>query len=238
MVADLPARTGLGSSASFTVCLLHALHAFKGQYVTADQLGYQAVEIERDKLHDNVGYQDQFFAALGGFQHITFTSNKEVRHQPIIMSLDRQQAFNDNLMMFYTGLTRSASEVAKSQVERTTVNVPYLNQMKALVREGHTILQSGRPLSEFGSLLHEGWMLKRSLSEKISNNSIDELYATARKAGATGGKLLGAGGGGFLLFYVEPHNQEAVRAALPTLKQVPFKFERAGSQIIYHRIDS
>jgi D-glycero-alpha-D-manno-heptose-7-phosphate kinase len=234
-VSDLPARTGLGSSGSFIVALLNALHAMSGRYVSPETLGFQAIEIERDILKDNVGCQDQYAAAIGGFNMIRFHSRKDIRYEPIVMHQNRKEHLNDNLLIFYTGLQRSASEIAGEQIRKTAINVPYLKQMKDLVQEGRKVLESQAPLSDFGRLLDEGWKLKQSLSSKISNGLIDEMYTAGQKAGALGGKLLGAGGGGFLLLYVEQEHQAAVRESLKSFKEVPFRFEESGSQIIYHK---
>lgn len=234
-ISDLPARTGLGSSGAFIVSLLHALHAFKGQHVSPEQLASEAIEIERDILKDCVGCQDQYAAALGGFNVIRFYSRTDIRNEPIVMSSQRKETLNNNLMMFYTGIQRSASEIAKDQVENTKVNISYLNDLKGLVHEANKVLQSDKPLADFGRLLDEGWKLKQALSSKISNDTINEIYSAGKKHGALGGKLLGAGGGGFVLLYVEQEKQAAVREALKTFKIVPFKFEESGSQIIYHK---
>ena len=234
-ISDVPARTGLGSSGAFLVSLLHALHSFKGQYVSPETLASEAVEIEKDILKDCVGCQDQYAAAIGGFNVIRFYSRTDIRYEPIVMNSQRKEMLNNNLLMFYTGIQRSASEIAKEQVENTKMNVPYLKDLKSLVSESAKVLQSDKPLSEFGRLLDDGWKLKQALSQKISNNTVNEIYSVGKKHGALGGKLLGAGGGGFVLLYVEPENHRAVSEALKAFKVVPFKFEESGSQIIYHK---
>jgi D-glycero-alpha-D-manno-heptose-7-phosphate kinase len=234
-ISDLPARTGLGSSGAFVVSLLHALHAFKGNYVSPEKLAAEAIEIERDILKDCVGCQDQYAAAVGGFNVIRFNSRTDIRYEPIVMNSQRKETLNNNLMMFYTGIQRSASEIAKDQVDNTKVNIPYLKDLKSLVSEASQVLQSDKPLSNFGRILDEGWKLKQALSQKITNNTVNEIYTVGKKHGALGGKLLGAGGGGFVLLYVEPENHKAVREALKPFKIVPFKFEESGSQIIYHK---
>ena len=234
-ISDLPARTGLGSSSSFVVCLLHALWAYKGKMVSCDDLAYQAIEIERDILKENVGVQDQYMAAVGGFRHAEFVGMKNIRSKPVIISPERLQALKGRLALYYTGIQRSANEVAGEQIKRTEINVPYLGEMKALVREALQVLESDRDLSEFGKLLDATWKLKKSLSARISNSHVDEIYEAAIKAGATGGKLLGAGAGGFILLYIEPERRENVREALSALKEVDFNFEPAGSQIIYYQ---
>lgn len=232
-MADLPARTGLGSSGSFLVALLHALHVYKREPVNLSDLGHEAIQIEREILGDNVGCQDQYAAAVGGFNVITFKKHKQFEVKAIRISNDRRDQLDSNLLMFYTGQQRSATEIAEEQVKRTNINLHYLNQLKALVAEGRSILESKSPLIAFGELLDESWRLKQSLSTKISNGLIDEIYAVGKKAGAIGGKLLGAGGGGFLLFYVEQNAQADVRKALSTFKEVPFNFEPSGSRIVY-----
>ncbi len=234
-ISDLPARTGLGSSSSFVVCLLHALWAHKGQMVSCPELAYQAIEIEREILKENVGVQDQFMAAVGGFQHLEFVGMKNIRSKPVIISPTRLQALKGRLALYYTGIQRSANEVAGEQIKRTEINVPYLGEMKCLVREALQVLESNQDLAEFGRLLDATWQLKKSLSERISNSHVDDIYTAALNAGATGGKLLGAGAGGFILLYIEPERRESVKQALASLKEVDFNFEPAGSQIIYYQ---
>lgn len=234
-IADLPARTGLGSSSSFAVCLLHALYTFKGQVVSNETLAKEAISLEIDILKDNVGCQDQTMAAIGGFQYVEFLPGRSVRYTPIIINRERLKELNHNLLLFFTGIERFASEVASDQIKRTQINVPYLNDLKSLTLEGKKVIEGTESLKVFGKLLHHGWELKRSLSNKISNSIIDEIYEVGLKAGATGGKLLGAGNGGFMLFYVEPQFQESVREALKVLKEVKFDFEPFGSQIIYYK---
>ncbi len=234
-ISDLPARTGLGSSGSFVVALLQALHSFKSEYVSPEKLAYEAIHIERNQLKDNVGCQDQFAASVGGFNRIRFYSETDIRYEPIVMPRDRREQLSKNLLMFYTGIQRSASEVTAEQVGRTKVNIPYLNDLKSLVEETHKVLVSGQKLVEFGKLLETGWQLKQNLASSVSNSVIDDIYSLAKKNGAVGGKLLGAGGGGFLLFYVEPENHAPVRKALANFKEVTFQFEDSGSQIIYHK---
>lgn len=234
-IADLPARTGLGSSSAFVVCLLHALHAFQGKSVSNQELAYQAIEIEQDMLKENVGSQDQAMSAVGGFQHVRFVGQRDIRYSPVIMSQQRKDDLLSRLSIFYTGIQRAANEVAGEQIKRTQINVPYLNDMKALVGEARAVLEGSGGLTEFGKLLDTTWKLKRSLSSKISNPEIDEMYQAAMNAGAVGGKLLGAGAGGFLLIYREPDAAASVSQALSGLKEVDFKFEPDGSKIIYYQ---
>jgi len=236
-VSHLPARTGLGSSSSATVGLLHALHAFKGEMVSREQLAAEAIYVEQELIKERVGYQDQYACALGGIIHLDFTCDGEVRVNPLVVSRERLHALEQRLLLLYTGLQRHAHEVLDEQMQRTQLgqNDDLLKKMAGLVNEGIEVLTNSRDLSEFGELLHEGWLLKRRLSSKLSIPWIDELYERARKAGAVGGKLLGAGGGGFLLFYVEPYNREHVWESLPELHRADFSFENSGSQIIFYR---
>jgi D-glycero-alpha-D-manno-heptose-7-phosphate kinase len=237
-VSDLPARTGLGSSSSFVVCLLHALWAYQGKMVSGQELAYQAIEIEREILKENVGAQDQFMAAVGGFNHVQFKTIRDIRHRPVVISHSRRNALHERLALYYTGIQRSANEIAGEQIKRTGVNIPYLDEMKTLVRQALAVLESGADLCEFGRLLGEGWKLKKSLSDRISTSVVDDIYARAISAGAIGGKLLGAGAGGFLLLYIEPEMRKSVDEALYPLKQVAFNFEPSGSQIIYYHPSS
>lgn len=233
--ADLPARTGLGSSSAFTVGLLNALYALKGKMVTKRQLALEAIQIEQDIIKENVGSQDQTTAAFGGLNKIEFGGDQEIRVQPITLKSRKCQQLQDNLMLFFTGLSRTASEIAGEQIKKTPGKKNELTRMREMVEEAIDILNGGdSDITDFGKLLHESWMIKRSLSEKISNHQIDEIYDDAINAGALGGKLLGAGGGGFILFFVESEFQPKVKEALKNLLYVPFKFENLGSQIIYY----
>lgn len=236
-VGDLPARTGLGSSSSATVGLLHALHAFKGEMVSRKQLAEEAVYVEQELIKERVGCQDQYACAFGGLLHLKFERDRSVQVNPVVVSKERLQALEQRLMLLYTGLRRHAHEVLDEQIERTQSgeNDEYLQEMAGLVNRGIEALTGNNNLSEFGALLHEGWELKRRLSSKVTNPMIDEFYERALKAGAVGGKLLGAGGGGFLLLYVEPQNQDNVRRVLPELREVDFAFENSGSTIIFYR---
>ncbi len=237
VVSDLPARTGLGSSSSFTVGLLNALHAWRGQFVTRAQLAKEAVYVERERIKERVGFQDQYLAAQGGFLHLQFSGNDQVVSQPVPLSSARLEALQGRLLMFYTGLQRTAHEVLSEQLARTEQGklTSELQTLRALVDQGLQLLLSDRDLDQFGELLHQGWLLKRQFSASTSNQLVDESYAAARKAGAIGGKLLGAGAGGFLLLYVPTAAQHAVRTALASLREVPFQFENTGSQVIFYR---
>ena len=235
---DVPARTGLGSSSAFTVGLLHALYALKQQMPTQIQLAREAIKIEQEILKESVGCQDQVLAAYGGFCRVDFTPNHDIHVTPIILSQDRLENFQNHLLLYFTGFSRYASEIAKEQIQFTRQRKTELKAMYEMVKEGVSILTDGSDLTGFGELLHESWKLKRSLTAKISSPTIDEIYKTARRAGAIGGKLLGAGGGGFLLLFVKPDDQPLVREALRSLLRVPFSFETRGSQIIFYQPDT
>ncbi|MEI8181569.1 MAG: GHMP kinase [Desulfomonile sp.] len=232
-MADIPAGTGLGSSSTYSVGLLHALHAFKGEYVSAAQLAQEACRIEIEILGDPIGKQDQYIAAYGGICHIRFNPDESVFVDPVICSPATRKALQDNLLIFYTGLTRRAGEILKLQKAKTEQKMDVLNQMKELCGRILEVLRDGRSLHRFGEILHEGWLYKRTIVNEISNDFINNYYDSALRAGALGGKLLGAGGGGFLLFYVEPQNQDRVRHALQDLQELPFSFEPQGSKVIY-----
>lgn len=231
---DLPARSGMGSSSAFTVALLHALHALQGEMVTKGQLVRESLYLEQEVLKETVGSQDQVMAAYGGFRHVRFYPNGEIAADPVILPASRIQELQGHLMLFYSGIARTAADVAKSYVVDLESRKRQLRIMKELVDESMDILASGSDIRAFGDLLHEAWQAKRSLSPQVSNAEVDELYACAREAGALGGKLTGAGGGGFLLLFVEPERQAHVRQALCGRIEVPFRFESAGSQIIFY----
>lgn len=230
---DLPARSGMGSSSSFTVGLLHALHALKGEMVGKQQLAKESIFLEQDVLKENVGSQDQVLAAHGGFNHVVFSTNGEIIIRPVCVPAQRLGELNDHLMLFFTGIKRTASDVAKSYVNGFEDHRRQLRIMKDLVDESLSLLSGSGDIRAFGDLLHESWIAKRSLSPAVSNSTVDEVYEEARSAGALGGKLLGAGGGGFLLLFVPPDLQDEVRERLNRLICVPFRFEHTGSQIIF-----
>jgi D-glycero-alpha-D-manno-heptose-7-phosphate kinase len=232
---DLPARTGIGSSSSFTVGLLNVLYALKGKMVTKRGLALDAIHIEQDIIKENVGSQDQTIASYGGFNKIEFGGTQEIQIRPIVINPAKSQLLQNHLMLFFTGISRTASEIAKEQIGKTRDKEKELNRMLEMVEDAANIL-NGRDsdIVYFGKLLHESWMIKKSLTNRISTPQIDKIYDTALNAGAVGGKLLGAGGGGFILFFVEPKCQYAVKEKLRNLLYVPFKFENSGSQIIYY----
>jgi D-glycero-alpha-D-manno-heptose-7-phosphate kinase len=231
--ADIPARSGIGSSSAFTVGLLNCLYALKGQMVSKHRLAMDSVHLEQNILKETVGSQDQVLAAYGGLNHIQFHQNGEIIVTPITVGAERLAELGSHLMLFYTGIKRTASNIAQSFVSGIDDRRRQLRIMKDLVDESISIVAGDRDILEFGELLHEAWLAKRSLSASISNSAVDEVYEAARAAGATGGKLIGAGGGGFFLLFVPPSNQRAVREALNTLIHVPFKFDYSGSQIIF-----
>lgn len=231
---DLPARSGIGSSSSFTVGLLHALYALKGNMPTKRQLALDAIHLEQGLMKENVGSQDQVSAAFGGFNLIEFGGQDHIKVRPITMNQKRLELFQDHLMFFFTGFSRTASDIAGELIERTSGNKRELSQIHKMVNAALEILNSNCNISEFGKLLHEHWQIKRSLSDRISTSYIDEVYSTALKAGALGGKLVGAGGGGFMLIFAKPQIQPKIRERLKKLLYVPFRFENLGSQIIFY----
>lgn len=234
---DLPARTGLGSSSSFTVGLLHALHALKGVMPTKKRLASEAIHIERDVLKEHVGSQDQVLTAIGGFNKINFAGEDDFHITPITISRNRLQNLHEHLLLYFTGFSRFASEIAKKQIENTSKKKHELSTMQQMVDEAIAILNSNNSITKFGKILHESWKLKRSLTDKISTSQIDDIYKTARDAGAIGGKLLGAGGGGFMLLFARPEDHPGIERRLNNLLHVPFNFETQGTQIVVFQPD-
>lgn len=233
---DLPARSGLGSSSSFTVGLLHALSALKGSYVSKDQLARDALHIEQKVIGEAVGSQDQIAAAYGGLNRIEFLRSGNFTVSPVVLKKQRSRDFQRHLMLFFTGFSRIAAEVAKSKIANLNKRDTELRRMREMVEEATQILQSGnRPIEEFGDLLHEAWRHKRSLSDKVSTPEVDQIYEAGRNAGAIGGKLLGAGGGGFMVLFVRPEQQPKVKEALKHLVHVPFAFEESGSRVVLYQ---
>ncbi|MHB1423422.1 MAG: GHMP family kinase ATP-binding protein [Gemmataceae bacterium] len=231
---DLPARSGMGSSSAFTVGLLHALHALNGRMPTKKQLAAESIRLEQEVLGETVGSQDQVMAAYGGLRHVRFETNGEFVASPLVLPDERLAELQTHLMLFYTGIVRTAADIAKTYVEEIDSRRRQLRLLQKLVEESIDILTSGKDIRTFGELLHEAWEAKRSLSDKVSTSTVDALYERARAAGAIGGKLTGAGGGGFLLLFVPPEQQCDLFDALKHLIHVPFSFESAGSQIIFH----
>lgn len=231
---DLPARAGLGSSSAFTVGLLHALHALNNQYVTKHVLASEAIRVEQDFIGDMVGVQDQTAVAHGGLNHCVIDPSGKVSVRSIIAPPGRLRNLESHMILFFTGISRNAGAVAASKVKGFAERIKEMQRIRELVDEGVDILQGRGDLSEFGALLHESWQMKRSLSSMVSSDFIDNAYERARKAGAIGGKLLGAGGGGFLLLFAPPERQARIIDSLSDLLHVPFEFEREGSQIIFY----
>ena len=233
--ADLPARSGLGTSSSFAVGMLNAFYALKGKYADKKKLADEAIYLERVLCNEAGGWQDQIAASFGGFNRINFGADGyEVF--PIIISPNRKKQLNNNLMMFFTGFTRFSSDIQKvNNVNGTEEKRSKLKKMYNLVDEAEAVLTNNdRNIDEFGELLNETWKLKKGTGNSISTGSIDELYDKGIKAGALGGKLLGAGGGGFLVFYVQPEKQEHVKKAMRDLMYIPFKFEDGGTRVIHY----
>ncbi len=230
--ADLPARSGLGASSSFSVGLINSYYNSVGKRPDKLTLAKEAIYLEQILCREAGGVQDQLAAAFGGLNKMTF-EGESYKVERIAISPERKRALNKNLMLFFTGFTRLSDEIARDQKQNIPQRLRELDEMKALVDEAEAILIGEKNLAEFGLLLNKTWELKRTLSEKITTDYIDEAYKKALNAGAVGGKLLGAGGGGFLLFYVETDARDSVMAALPEFYHIPFKFEDEGSKIIY-----
>ena len=235
---DLPARSGLGTSSTFAVGMLNAFCALKGKMMSKHQLAQEAIHVERAILKEHGGWQDQVAAAYGGLNRINFKDGEFSVH-PIVISSERKKELDENLLLFYTGIQRFSSEIQADTFAKPVDKTQQLKDMLALVDEAEGILcDKNASLKEFGKLLDTTWKLKRGTGAKVSNGSIDELYAYAIKAGALGGKLLGAGGGGFLLFYCEKEKQNELKKAMERLMIVPFNFENEGSQILYYNPQS
>lgn len=237
-VADLPARTGLGTSSAFTVGLLLGLYALKDQMRDKHALATEAIHIEQELINEAVGSQDQVCAAYGGFNRISFHTDATIEVKQIFTSKERFTELERHLALFFTGFSRTASEVAHEQVKMTPHRTKELEMMLQLVNDAEAILTSpSRSLDDFGRLLHESWQIKKTLTQKITNASIDEIYEAGMSAGALGGKLLGAGGGGFMLFFVPPERRDALRIRLNKLLCVPFSFSRQGSHVVVYEPD-
>jgi D-glycero-alpha-D-manno-heptose-7-phosphate kinase len=234
-VADLPARTGLGTSSAFTVGLLLGLYALREQTRDKQTLAAEAIHIEQQLLQEAVGAQDQVCAAYGGLNRINFQTDGSIDVKRILTSKDRVAELEQHLALYFTGFSRIASEIAQEQLKMTPHKERELNSMLQMVGEAENIVtNTSRSLDEFGRLLHESWQVKRSLTQKISNPNIDEIYQAGVAAGALGGKLLGAGGGGFMLFFVHPDKREALRLRLKKLLCVPFTFSTKGSEVVVY----
>lgn len=232
--ADLPARSGLGTSSSFAVGMLNAFYALKGKYADKKKLADEAIYLERNLCQEAGGWQDQIAASFGGFNRINFNADG-YDVLPIIISPERKKQLNENLMMFFTGFTRFSSDIQKINVTGKGNKTVQLKEMLSLVDDAERVLtDKGKNLDEFGRMLGYTWKLKRQTGSAVSTNGIDELYLKGIASGALGGKLLGAGGGGFFIFYVRPEHQDAVRWAMRDLLYIPFKFEDGGTRVIHY----
>ena len=231
---DIPGQTGLGSSSASTVGLVHALHALKGEMVTKHVLAHEAARIEVDLLSRSMGKQDHYASAYGNLNVFTFNSNEVVSVEPVLYRQESKKAIEKNLMLFYLAMKRDASEILDTQKRETQNKREKLRELQSFVEPLRQIFSDGKDLNQFGEILHQGWEIKRKLTNVISSTEIDTYYEKARKAGAIGGKLLGAGGGGFLLFYVEEEKQKAVRGALSDLYYMPVGFDDGGTRITYY----
>jgi D-glycero-alpha-D-manno-heptose-7-phosphate kinase len=231
---DLPARTGLGSSSAFAVGILHALHALKGDLVSKHKLATEAIHLEQELLRENVGIQDQITTAHGGLNLVEIDRTGAFQVRPIPISAQRLLLLHEHMLLIYTGIARTASQVAAKQIASIPDKIEVLKRMQAMVYEAADVLTGKGDLRDFGGLLHETWELKRSISPEVSTPMIDDIYARARHAGALGGKLLGAGGGGFVLLFVEPKKRQAVLDALKDFLMVPFEIESSGTHIVLY----
>jgi D-glycero-alpha-D-manno-heptose-7-phosphate kinase len=233
---DLPAQSGLGSSSAFTVGLLGALHALEGRYISKEELAREAIDVEQCRLREPVGLQDQISTAYGGFNHISFRPDGVYEVQPLILPRERLVALQDHLLLVFTGKSRLAAEVAQTVIENIKHRGDALRTLQQTVAAAIEILTSpSSDILEIGRLLDDSWRVKRTLSERVSNATVDDLYDTAKRAGAVGAKLLGAGGGGFMLLFVRPADQGRVRNALNGLTTVPFRFDTSGSRIVLYQ---
>lgn len=233
--ADLPARSGLGTSSSFAVGMLNAFYCLKGKYADKKRLADEAIYLERELCQEAGGWQDQIAASFGGMNRIEFNKDGTYDVKPIIIHPDRKKQLNDNLLMFFTGFTRFSSDMQKANKAEYEKKIKQLQEMYRLVDEAEAILEDKHScLDDFGRLLDRTWKLKRQTGSAITTNSIDALYDQGMAAGALGGKLLGAGGGGFLIFYVQPEKQAAVMTAMKNLLHIPFKFENGGTRVIHY----
>ena len=231
---DLPARSGMGSSSAFTVGLLHALSGLQGALSSKERLARDAMHVEQRLLRENVGSQDQVLTAYGGFNRISFSGEDCLRVEPVLLPQQRLLELRRHLLLCFTGLSRTASEIAAEQIKKTSDKTAELQSMYGMVDEALRILSGRDDLLAFGRLLHESWVLKRGLTEHISTPYLDELYDAACRAGAIGGKLLGAGGGGFFLLFARPEHHQKIKERLRKVLHIPFEFEHGGSQVIFY----
>jgi D-glycero-alpha-D-manno-heptose-7-phosphate kinase len=231
-IGQLPARSGLGTSSAFTVGLLKAMHGLNGNSISQLDLAKEAIHVEQNLIKEAVGCQDQVLTAVGGLNRVGFASNGSIDVNPLTLSEQHQEDFESHLLLVWTGIARNASEVAQVQIEQIRDRTSELKQILAAVDEGEKLLMSA-DWTAFGKLLHEAWQIKRSLTSKISSPAIDEIYDTARGAGAIGGKLIGAGGGGFMLLFIDPERRPEVKESLDTLLQVDVKLNTSGTETVH-----
>jgi len=230
---DLPARSGLGTSSSFCVGLINSLYALNKKFISQTELANEAIDVEQKLLKETVGVQDQIAAAFGGFNRINIFKDGTFEIEPITISLQRLNLLQNNLLLFFTGISRYSSDISKDFVLNNSKNISNISKIISFVDEAQSILVNQKMnLDDFGLLLNESWMIKKQLSERISNEYIDEIYSKAINAGALGGKILGAGGGGFILFYANQSQHKKIRSVLKSLVEVPFMFENSGSNIV------
>jgi D-glycero-alpha-D-manno-heptose-7-phosphate kinase len=232
-MGDIPSASGLGSSSTVTIGSLHAMYAYLGEIVPVERLAREACEIEIDILGKPIGIQDQYIAAYGGLRFLEFTPSGEVVAKKIILDIPTHRRLNENLLLFFTGITRRAETILSEQSANIKQRLPVLREMKEMAYAASNALQSGE-VDAIGHMLHESWQLKKQMASKISNGTVEEVYHAARRAGAIGGKITGAGGGGFLLLYCPHEKQEAVREALNHLQEFPFQFESQGTKVIFN----
>ncbi len=228
---DLPARSGLGSSSSFTAGLLHSIHALNGKMISKFNLAMQTIDVEQNVIGEKVGSQDQVSAAVGGFNQINFDQDGSITVKPVVMTKERKEALNDHLLMFFSGISRDSQSITEQKIANIKKKTPHMLELGKMVEDSLSIINSKSCISEFGRLLHEAWVLKRSISRNISTNLLDSIYQTARENGALGGKVLGAGGGGFMVIFAPPEEHAKIKHALSHLVHVPFKFETGGSTV-------
>ncbi len=231
---DIPAKSGIGSSSSFTVGLLNTLNGLEGRISSKRQLMRDSIYIEQNMIKEPVGAQDQTAAAYGGFNHIVFRQNGEIEVMPITIHEDRIKELNDSLLLVFTGFQRYSKNIEKKKIERINENIKHLDTMKRYVSDALAILNSNEDILEFGSLLNETWKMKKMLADNVTDERIDAMYRAGMENGAVGGKLLGAGGGGFMLFFVSREKREELKKAMRDYVCVPFRFENSGSQVIYY----
>jgi D-glycero-alpha-D-manno-heptose-7-phosphate kinase len=232
-MGDIPSASGLGSSSTVTVGSLNAMYTYLGEMVTSERLACEACEIEIDRLHKPIGIQDQYIAAWGGLRFLEFTPEGQVLNRKVVLDASLRRKLNENLLLFFTGITRQADSVLKEQKANINGRLPILREMKEMAYTALNALEKGE-LDTIGHLLHQSWQLKKQMASKISNNTLDEMYEAAYRAGAFGGKITGAGGGGFLLLYCPYERQEAVREALKHLQEFPFQLENDGTKVIFN----